>query len=85
MADIFLGVVRGGQLPFGGVTGVTACPGSPQEGPAKPSDRHESGGAERGRSPWTHLDKPDSSKLRRRPPRRQPVPVFPDDAAAVRQ
>src|SRR5215469_13607050 len=32
-----------------------ARPGSPQEGPARPRrDRHESGGAARGRSLWTH-------------------------------
>src|ERR1700745_3295135 len=35
MADSFLGLFEGCQLPFGGVTGARACPGSPQEGPAR--------------------------------------------------
>jgi hypothetical protein len=35
MADSFLGLFDRCQLRFGGVTGVRACPGSPQEGPAR--------------------------------------------------
>src|SRR5215469_14695120 len=53
MADRFLGLFDRYQLPFGGVTGARARPGSPQEGP------------ERGRSLWAHLGKPDSSELQR--------------------
>src|SRR5690242_3430312 len=54
-----------GRLP---ATVGRACPGSPQEGPARAAQRLPSckrSGA-RGRSLWTHLGKPGSRELLRR-------------------
>jgi hypothetical protein len=68
MTDSFLGLFGRCQLPFGGVTSTRACPGSPQEGPARsaataPSPAERSAGGPCGPT-WarpTHLSSDGSS------------------------